>query len=199
MGYALCVSNAILVDAWVSTPLNVRVGLRNLGVAPFYYDWTVQLGALDSSNKFVANWLTTWKLSSLLPSVANTVWSCVITNHGLQVGQYKIAMRVLNPWPIGTPLRFANAAQDLDAPAWLTLGLVSILPTPAGPSLRGNLAASGFTIQVSNAAPGVWTVQSSSDCVTWAPSLSTNTTTPDWSFSEAMRPFTRFYRVACSP
>jgi hypothetical protein len=199
LGYALCVSNAILVDAWVSTPLNVRVGLRNLGVAPFYYDWTVQLGALDSSNKFVANWLTTWKLSSLLPSVANTVWSCVITNHGLQVGQYKIAMRVLNPWPIGTPLRFANAAQDLDAPAWLTLGLVSILPTPAGPSLRGNLAASGFTIQVSNAAPGVWTVQSSSDCVTWAPSLSTNTTTPDWSFSEAMRPFTRFYRVACSP
>jgi hypothetical protein len=159
----------------------------------------VQLAALNGRNKFEANWLTTWKLSSLLPSATNTVWSCVITNHGLGVGQYKIAMRVPNPWPIGVPLRFANAAQDLDVPGWPTLGLVSILPTPAEPSLRAHLSASGFTIQVSNAAPGGWTVQSSSDCITWAPSLSTNTTTLDWSFSEVLRPFTRFYRLVGSP
>ena len=96
-------------------------------------------------------------------------------------------------------MRFANAAQDLDVPGWLTLGLVSILPTPAEPSLRGDLSASGFTIQVSNAAPGGWTVQASSDCITWAPSLSTNTTTLDWSFSEVLRPFTQFYRLVGSP
>ena len=77
-----------------NNPLKVGVALRNLGVAPLSYDWTVQLGALNGSNKFTANWLTPWKLSSLLPSATNTVWSCVITKHGLPVGQYKIAMRV---------------------------------------------------------------------------------------------------------
>ena len=159
----------------------------------------MQLAALNGRNKFEANWLTTWKLSSLLPSATNTVWSCVITNHGLGVGQYKIALRALNPWPIGVPLRFANAAQDLDVPGWLALGLVSILPTPAKPSLRGDLSAFGFTLQVSNAPPGVWTIQSSSDCLHWAASLSTNTTTLDWSFSEALRPFARFYRLLGSP
>src|ERR1035441_10324657 len=97
MGYALCISNTVLVDASISTPLNVSVGLRNMGVAPFYYDWPVQLGALNSSNTLVNTWATTWKLSSLSPSATNTVWSCVQTNHGLGVGQYKLVLCVINP------------------------------------------------------------------------------------------------------
>jgi hypothetical protein len=199
LGYSLCVSNAVLVDAWATTPLHVSVGLRNVGVAPFYYDWTVQLAALNSSNTFEKNWLTTWKLSSLLPSTTNTVWSCVITNHGLGVGQYKLVMRVLNPWPLGVPFRFANTAQDADIPGWLTLGQVSILAVPARPSLNGTALLSGFSLQVSNAALGNWTVQCSLDCQDWAPLLSTNASTSEWNVTNALSFSRRFYRVVGSP
>ena len=199
LGYTLCISNAVLVDASLSTPLNVSVGLRNMGVAPFYYDWTVQLGVLNSSNEFVTNWLTPWKLSSLLPSATNTIWSCVITNHGLGVGKYRIALRVVNPWPLGVPFRFANDAQDAYIPGWLTLGQVSILPDAARPGLNGTLSPSGFNLQVSNAAPGAWTVQCSLDCISWSPQLWTNTTTSDWSVIDPISPFRRFYRVVGSP
>jgi hypothetical protein len=187
------------VDAWTNTPLRVSVGVRNLGVAPFYYDWTVQLGALNRGNEFAGAWPTTWKLSSLLPAPTNTVWSCAITNHGLGAGQYKLALRVLNPWTAGLPLRFANGAQDADVTGWLTLGEVSILPAPARPGLTGATSQSGFDLQVSNAAAGNWTVESSPDCLSWTPLLSTNTTASEWRVTGALTFSRRFYRVVGSP
>jgi hypothetical protein len=199
LGYALCVSNAVLVDAWTNTPLQVSIGLRNLGVAPFYYDWTVQLGVLNRSNQFAGAWPTPWKLSSLLPAATNAIWSCSITNHRLAVGQYKLLLRVINPWPTGLPLRFENSAQDADAPGWLTLGEVSVIPTPARPGLSGAASGSAFTVQVSNAAPGTWTVERSPDCQDWAPLLSTNTTLSAWSVTDALDFARRFYRVVGSP
>ena len=199
LGYSFWVSNAVLVDAWTNSPLQVSVALRNLGVAPFYYDWTVQLGALNRSNQLVGAWPTTWKLSALLPADTNSVWSCAIANHGMPVGQYKLALRVLNPWPAGLPLRFTNSAQDTDVPGWLTLGDVSILPTPARPSLSGAAAPTGFGLQVSHAAPGLWTVQRSQDCRSWTPLLSTNASGLDWGVTDPLKFSRQFYRVVGSP
>ncbi len=199
LGYTLMVSNAVLGDAWVSTPLNVSVSLQNTGVAPFYYDWPVQLGALNSNNTLVKTWTTIWKLSSLVPSATNTVWSYVQTNHGLGVGQYKILLSVTNPIPNGLPLRFANVAQDADRSGWLTLGQLTIGSIPARPGLIGYLSPSGFILQISNAVPGFWTVECSSDCVNWTPMLSTNTSTTAWSITDAIYRLRRFYRVVGSP
>ena len=199
LGYCLCVSNAVLVDAWTNSPLPVSLGLRNLGVAPFYYDWTVQLGALNGSNEFVGTWATTWKLSSLLPAPTNTVWTGSITNHGLGVGQYKLVLRVMNPFSAGLPLLFANKEQDADVPGWLTLGQVSVLPSSSRPNLSGTTSPSSFTVQVSDAGPGNWTVECSPDCQDWAPVFSTNTTVSEWSFTDALNFSRRFYRVVGSP
>jgi hypothetical protein len=199
LGYSFCVSNAILVDAWTNTPLQVSVGLRNLGVAPFYYDWTVQLGALDGSNQLAGAWLTSWKLSSLLPAATNTVWNWTLANHGLAPGRYKLALRVINPLPTGLPLRFGNLAQDADVPGWLTLGQVFILPGPARPGLRGAASHSGFSLQVSNAAPGRWAVEISPDCREWVQLLSTNTPAPEWTVTDSLISSRRYYRVVGSP
>jgi hypothetical protein len=199
LGYTLCVSNALLVDASVSVPLNVSVGLGNMGVAPFYYDWPVQLGALNTNNGLVTTWTTSWKLSSLLPAATNAVWSFSQTNHGLGAGTYKILLRVQNPLPNGVPFRFANDAQDADLPGWLTLGQVSIGSAPARPSVSGTLSLFGFALQVSNASPGAWTVQHSSDSANWTPLLSTNTSTWEWGVTDAISSLGRFYRVVGSP
>jgi hypothetical protein len=199
LGYTLCVSNAVLVDASVSTPMNVSVGLGNIGVAPFYYDWPVELGALSSSNTLANSWVTPWKLSSLLPAATNTVWSFSQTNHGLGAGTYKILLRVQNPLRNGVPFRFANDAQDADRPGWLTLGQVSVAAADKRPGLSGNLSLSGFILHVSNAVPGAWTVQHSPDFAGWTPLLFTNTSTWEWGVTDAISPLGRFYRVVGSP
>jgi hypothetical protein len=195
LGYELYVSNAVLVDASVSGPLQVSVELRNIGVAPFYYNWPVQLGALNSNNKLAKTWNTNWKLSSLLPADTNTLWTWNPAAHGLEAGQYTVLLRVQNPLTNGVPFRFANDAQDAHAPGWLTLGQVTIVAGPARPSLRGSLSVSGFDLMVLNAAPGLWTLEDTTNLTHWTPIFSTNTTTPDWSVTDEASASARFYRV----
>jgi hypothetical protein len=196
LGYELCVSNAVLVDASISGSLRVDLHLRNNGVAPFYYDWPVQLGARNSSNVLVKTWITTWKLSSLLPAATNTLWTWSQAGHGLQSGPHKLLLRVQNPLTNGVPFRFANDTQDADLPGWLTLGQVQIVPTPTSPTLRGSLSGSVLYLTVSNAAPGLlWTIETSTNLTAWIPLLSTNTSTTDWSFTDTASAAVRFYRI----
>jgi len=198
LGYELYVSNAVLVDASVSGPLSVSLQVWNTGVAPFYYDWPLQLGAVNSSNALVETWTTAWKLSSLLPAATDTLWAWSQAGHGLGAGQYKLLLRVQNPLGNGMPFRFANDTQDADLPGWLTLGQVSIRSSPAKPSLRGSRSLSGFNLNVSNAAPGTWTVEETADLQNWTPLLSTNTSTSEWSVTDEASASERFYRVVGS-
>jgi hypothetical protein len=198
LGYELYVSHAVLVDASVSGSLRADLELWNTGVAPFYYDWPVQLGALNASHTLVKTWSTEWKLSSLLPAATNTIWAWSPTKHGLEPGPYTLLLRVQNPLTNGVPFRFANDAQDADLPGWLTLGQVTIQPDLARPSLRGNLSASGFDLVVHNAAPGHWIVEVTTNLTEWSSLLSTNTSTPDWSVTDETSASERFYRIVGS-
>jgi hypothetical protein len=195
LGYELYVNDATLVDASVSGPLLLELKLRNRGVAPFYYDWPVQLGARNSNNVLVKTWTTSWKLSSLHPATENTLWTWTQAGHGLQVGAYRILLRVQNPLANGVPFRFANATQDADLPGWLTLGQLQVVANPGSPSLRGSLSGSAFNLTVSNSALGLWIVETTTNLTGWTPLLSTNTTTPDWSVTDAVTASARFYRV----
>jgi Domain of unknown function (DUF4832) len=199
LGYQLYVSSATVVDAKVVEPLNMSVQVTNLGVAPFYYDWPVQLRVLNASNAPIKTWTTDWKLSSLLPNATNTVWRWSQTNHGLPAGQYKLLLGVPNPLTNGLPLGFANSAQGADLPGWLTLGQVSITAAPARPSLRGSISGREFDLFVSNAAPGAWAVQETTDLTGWNLLLATNTSTPSWSITDPISTSPRFYRVVGSP
>ncbi len=195
LGYELYVSNAVIVDASVSGSLRVDLQVRNTGVAPFYYDWPVQVAALNSSNTLVKTWSTTWKLSSLLPAATNAFWTWSQAGHGLGAGSYKLLLRVQNPLTNGVPFRFANDTQDADLPGWLTLGQVTIVSSPARPSLRGSLSGSGFDLFVHEAVPGSWTVEGTTNLADWAPIFVTNTSTLDWSITDEESTAARFYRV----
>ena len=199
LGYELYLSNACLVDASVSDPLKVSLQVWNTGVAPFYYDWPVELGALSSSNTLVKTWTTPWKLSSLFPAATNTIWNWAQTNHGLAAGKYKLALSVQNPLSGGVPLRFANQTQDADLPGWITLGQVSISPGRPKLSLASNPSVFEFFFLVSQAAPGAWTVEGTSNFLTWTPLISTNTLTTHWSVTDGISSSARFYRVVGSP
>jgi len=102
---------------------DLHVMVRNVGVAPFYYDWPVQVAAVDSGGKIARTWNTGWKLSSVKPGLP-VQWKAAV--NGLPAGSYTLLLRPVNPLANGTPLRFANASQDKTLPGWLTLGRTNL-------------------------------------------------------------------------
>jgi len=120
MGYELHVANAELGMA--GNQLTVTLNVTNTGVAPFYYDWPVELGALDAGGQLAATWQTDWKLTAILPGEMLPSWRHQANTAALAPGVYRLLLRVANPMPGGQALRFANRDQDRHLPAWLTLG-----------------------------------------------------------------------------
>jgi hypothetical protein len=199
LGYELYVTNAQIVDARLSGPLNISLQIQNTGVAPFYYNWPVQLGVLNSSDTLVQTWTTPWMLTSILPSPTNALWNYTQSSYGLAAGQYKLLLRVQNPLTNGVSFHFANQAQDADVVGWLTLGHFSVLPNIAQPTLSGVSSLPNFVLQVSNAAPGVWTVERTPDLVVWTSLLTTNTGSAEWNLTDNVSSSAQFYRVVSQP
>lgn len=196
LGYELYVTNASWNVGSAGDPLTVSLKLLNTGVAPFYYDWPVQLAVANTNHTVVQAWSTSWKLTTLVPGT-NIVWTCMVTNPGLPVGQYKLLLGVMNPLTNGVPLQFANQTQDTDVTGWLTLGTFTVATVL--PALSGRYLSPGFKLQLSNITPGTWTVEDSSNFITWTSLLTTNISTPQWTFIDGAASPARFYRAVDQP
>lgn len=99
LGYELYVSNF----SWEEGVLTLTV--ENRGVAPFYYDWPVEIEVGGKRR------MTDWKVSGILPGEPRK-WSINLA----RFDEFKI--RISNPMKGGKPLRFANRDQGKD---WLVL------------------------------------------------------------------------------
>lgn len=129
MGYEYSVPKVYLDGS--GGQLKVGVEIENRGVAPFYYDWQVELTA-KSGGKVVKTWKPDWKISGILPDEGQNVnrkaFQSLLNNGELANGKYDIYMRVVNPLGAvtskATKFRFANAEQGEDG--WLALGSVSL-------------------------------------------------------------------------
>lgn len=120
LGYELYVSGAAISSA--DGRLDVALTVTNTGVAPFYYDWPVELGALETAGTLAATWPTDWQLTAIQPGEPAIPWRFTATVAALAPGTHQLLLRVPNPLVNGRPLRFANQGQDQHRPGWLTLG-----------------------------------------------------------------------------
>lgn len=125
LGYELNVTAAAL-EKDDNGGIQVHLRVRNVGVAPFYYPWSVEIGLLDPTGKFVGSSPTDWDLTTVLPAQKPAEFETGIAAESLAPGNYRVLLRVVNPLPNGAPLRFANQAQDEARPGWLTLGFVAL-------------------------------------------------------------------------
>lgn len=138
MGYEYFVPTAYLDAA--NGNLKVGVELENRGVAPFYYNWKVELAA-QTENGIVKIWEPGWDLKDLLPNTngfdGNKLFAST-NNPALGNGTYRILMRYVNPLEQinadAKPFRFANAEQNDGG--WLNLGSVVVSGSAAGAPAR---------------------------------------------------------------
>jgi hypothetical protein len=124
MGYDFFVPTADIrrKDSIVS----VQLCVTNQGVAPFYYDWKLELAAVSPNGTIARRWPVDWKLTGLLPGEPPRIWRADVDASDLKDQQFVMALHVINPLPGGKPLRFANAEQDRDAQGWLSLGRLKV-------------------------------------------------------------------------
>jgi hypothetical protein len=126
MGYDFQVQTAGISRA--SGKLDVRLSVINQGVAPFYYDWRLELAALDAQARVTRRWPLDWKLTGLCPGDLPREWKTQLDLDGSELAGQTVALRVINPLANGKPLRFANAEQDQLAAGWLSLGTLPAAP-----------------------------------------------------------------------
>ncbi len=97
---------------------SVELSIENRGVAPFYFDWPVEVAILDSKGIVRDTIEQQWDLPSIHPG--DSVVKKTSLNSKLDKGD-RVAIRIKNPMQWGKPLRFANENQQLGGEAWLEL------------------------------------------------------------------------------
>lgn len=139
MGYEYYVP-ATYLDA-TGGNLKVGVELENRGVAPFYYDWHVELAAQSADGGIVKIWNPGWDLKDILPNTngfdGNKLFEAT-SNQALSDGSYRILMRYVNPLEAtnadAKTFHFANAEQN--GSGWLNLGSVDVTGSTAQAPVR---------------------------------------------------------------
>jgi hypothetical protein len=120
MGYELHIARAEITTA--AGAIDVSLTVTNTGVAPFYYDWPVELAAQPTTGERVIAWQTDWRLSAIVPGETADPWRFRGVIPATAHGAHRLLLRASNPLTNGLPLRFANQTQDQHQPGWLTLG-----------------------------------------------------------------------------
>ena len=128
LGYEFHVMSVDILTQARKGAWTVTATVTNLGVAPFYRDWPVELAVADLTGKLRHTWRPGWKLTHLLPGDPPRRWETTLPANLLPGGRYTLLLRVPNPMPHGRPLRFANQSQDQHQPGWLTLGIFQVAP-----------------------------------------------------------------------
>ena len=123
------------VQSMSQTNYTVYVTVTNTGVAPFYYDWTVQLAASTNGTSIAKTWNTTWTISSVVPGDGAVTYNYTLND--APTPPYTLMMQAVNPMANGKVLRFANANEHATVTNWLTLGTIDPVSPTAPPFLMG--------------------------------------------------------------
>lgn len=131
LGYDMQVSYAHFADSIKSgAALKLDVDIKNIGVAPFYYDhetWPILIG-VKQNGVLVKQYETEWDLDAIPADGKNVKFKHTVDDHGLGGGEYTLCIKVRNPLAGGVIFRFANEGQNRDG--WLELGTFAVSGEP---------------------------------------------------------------------
>ena len=129
MGYEFHVKSCTIVrpvlnsaDSTAAKKCSVTLQLKNTGIAPFYYDWKVELAAVRA-HRIVKSYDVDWSVLNLLPDSETTTWNVKLPETDLPQKFDGFAVRIVNPMPNGMPLRFANEYKERLSDGWLALNI----------------------------------------------------------------------------
>lgn len=111
MGYNYQIDSALFPERLKQgEPFNITLSLDNIGVAPFYYDWTIQYALLNSNNQVVKTVeALNYDLREMMPDSMTDI-NGLIRTANVAEGEFKIGVRIIQP-----------SSQDAKAEQWKLL------------------------------------------------------------------------------
>ena len=98
MGYRFSVKSASYTPSVAAGgKLKIRINWRNIGVAPFYYDWPVEISLLDENDNVAASTVTSDDIRKWLPGESISMSASLKIPEDLADGVYKVAVAILDP------------------------------------------------------------------------------------------------------
>ena len=85
--------------------IEVNIEAVNQGVAPFYYNWPVELSLIDASGKIAQKWELAADIRTWLPGPFSVASKNIIR---VRPGLYKVALGIRDPWTNAPAISFAN-------------------------------------------------------------------------------------------
>jgi hypothetical protein len=125
LGYEYFIPNASIESKDGKTTVELKID--NRGVAPFYFNWKVEVAVLDAEGNVRASVFEDWNLPSILPSKPGAESPAISRSTTLDSELKKgevVGIRIPNPMEAGKPLRFANRTQQLEGEQWMLLNPV---------------------------------------------------------------------------
>jgi hypothetical protein len=157
LGYQLVIPQ-IFVTRTASTTADVGVKIKNIGIAPFYFDWQVEFIGKTSTEEKVLTFSkdagNTWNLKEAVAQEGTTVVTKEFRGKltGLPSGACAVLMRYKNPLLAlnnsARSLRFMNQEQDTQKDGWMTL-VTSLASFSSGGGTTPLLANGIYTIKKS--------------------------------------------------
>jgi hypothetical protein len=114
--------------------LSIEIKLTNVGSAPFYYQWPVELSLLDMKRKVVWKSNLAADIRDWLPNESVTVSEKIIIPSTIKNDNYILAMSILDPSGNLPSLRFANT--NYYSGGRTPLGIIGIGQEPKKYSLK---------------------------------------------------------------
>ncbi|WP_197454445.1 DUF4832 domain-containing protein [Stieleria varia] len=103
------------------TPIAIKV--RNRGVAPFYYPWPVTIALIDAQGNVATSVKSPWDIRSWQPD-SDIIEKASISFSQVPVGEYQLALGIVDPWQNKPKIRFANDLEYRDG--WTVVSTVRI-------------------------------------------------------------------------
>ena len=124
LGYEFQITE-VAHPAQVKAKQSARLTLKgkNLGVAPFYYPWSVEWAFLDSSGKAVKLFKTAWDIRTWTPGALAEDATIALD---IPAGTYRLAIGIRDPWKDQPAIRFANDLPTIDG--WTILSKIVVTP-----------------------------------------------------------------------
>ena len=129
MGYDFQVQSSIYKDTVTDGQQTLTINIKNIGVAPFYYDhrtWPIAIGVFKE-DVLVDTVMTDWDLNTIPADGKPVVFEQQLISLD-EAGNYVCKLQVINPMANGKPLLFANLEQQLDG--WLPVAQFAVEAAP---------------------------------------------------------------------
>ena len=104
LGYNFQITE-VVHPAQISNSARIALKGKNIGVAPFYYPWSVEWALIDANGKAVAKAKSDWDIRRWQPG---DFQETAELNFKAPSGKYRLALGIRDPWTNRPAIRFAN-------------------------------------------------------------------------------------------